>query len=151
MLTFCHNCFIMISSLYWLMFLYDTYTYIFFWAICRLYSLCPVTPKYSPKSRTLFYTITPQSSKSRTTLVPRCYLSHRYDLSLINSPNNVIYVHFFPGPWPNPKSVTACTFHTSLDSLNSLNFLKITHRISLVVQWIRTHLPMQGTWVWSLV
>ena len=24
-------------------------------------------------------------------------------------------------------------------------------RISLVVEWLRIHLPMQGTWVWSLV
>ena len=26
-----------------------------------------------------------------------------------------------------------------------------TDGISLVTQWLRIHLPMQGTWVWSLL
>ena len=29
--------------------------------------------------------------------------------------------------------------------------IKISKRTSLVVQWLRIHLPMQGTWVSSLV
>ena len=32
-----------------------------------------------------------------------------------------------------------------------LNFIEKEHRASLVVQWLRICLPMQETWVWSLV
>ena len=32
-----------------------------------------------------------------------------------------------------------------------LCYNKIVFRTSLVVQWLRIHLPGQGTWVWSLV
>ena len=33
----------------------------------------------------------------------------------------------------------------------NLTFFKNAHWTSLVIQWIRTHLPTQGTQVWSLV
>ena len=37
--------------------------------------------------------------------------------------------------------------------ISRLSLLKIIHIFgtSLVVQWLRIHLPVQGTWVWSLV
>ena len=40
-----------------------------------------------------------------------------------------------------------------LFNLSDLSFLLFTMRIgiSLVVQWLTIHLPVQGMWVWSLV
>ena len=49
--------------------------------------------------------------------------------------------------------------HTCSTGPRVANFIQLgqrgrkvsTHETSLVVQWLRTHLLMQGTWVWSLI
>ena len=44
--------------------------------------------------------------------------------------------------------------HFGLDAKSSgklLKEFKKRNKTSLVVQWLRPHLPMQGVWVWSLI
>lgn len=86
--TFCHNCFIMTAPLNWLV---DWCSYIMhrfiFWTIHKLYSLCPQTPEYFPKPRTLSYVTALQCLKQRNgTLVQCCYLFYRPYFFLAHNP-----------------------------------------------------------------
>ena len=42
------------------------------------------------------------------------------------------------------------TWYKLQKMLRAFPFLKLLMRASLMVQWLRIHLPMQGTWVWFL-
>ena len=42
-------------------------------------------------------------------------------------------------------------FHRGQTYSSRKQLFKDTHRTPLVVQWLRIHLPMQGTWIWSLI
>ena len=52
---------------------------------------------------------------------------------------------------PPTTSDRVCHCYTSLLKLNSVLSERLSPGTSLDVQWLRIHLPMQGTQVWSLV
>ena len=48
-------------------------------------------------------------------------------------------------------AIVICLWPSPVTFLNRINSLKIHSRASLVAQWLRVCLPMQGTWVRALV
>ena len=63
---------------------------------------------------------------------------------------------FFLWSKESPKSLCSVTSLSafcwnSVGNKELHDFKKYIHRTSLMVQWLRIHLPMQGTQVWSLV
>ena len=65
-------------------------------------------------------------------------------------------VNFFLWPKESPKSLCSVTSlpascWNSVGNKELHDFKIYIHRTSLMVQWLRIHLPMQGTQVWSLV
>ena len=67
--------------------------------------------------------------------------------------STLMFLSGLPPPTPKRQPLGETTFHKMEGERPRTNFgrLKLTCRASLVVQWLRIHLPMQGIWVRSLV